>query len=107
MKLSGVGPGVVDAKVAEQIEIQAKYSGYIDRQHDEIERQRRNEETALADDLDYNLVQGLSTEARLKLIETKPTTLGQAARIPGMTPAAISLLLVHLKRRGAKLRQSA
>lgn len=107
MKLSGVGPGVADAKVAEQIEIQAKYSGYITRQHDEIERQRRNEETTLADDLDYNLVQGLSTEARLKLIKTRPTTLGQAARIPGMTPAAISLLLVHLKKRGGKLRQSA
>ncbi len=107
MQLSGVGPGVTDGKVAEQIEIQAKYSGYIDRQHDEIERQRRNEETALADDMDYDLVQGLSTEVRVKLIKTKPTTLGQAARIPGMTPAAISLLLVHLNRRGGKLRQSA
>jgi tRNA uridine 5-carboxymethylaminomethyl modification enzyme len=82
-----------------QVDVQAKYTGYIDRQHDEIERQRRSEETALPESLDYAQVPGLSHEVRQKLSQQRPTTLGQAARIPGLTPAAISILLIHLKRR--------
>jgi tRNA uridine 5-carboxymethylaminomethyl modification enzyme len=81
-----------------QVDVQAKYSGYIDRQHDEIERQRRSETTRLPDSLDYAQVRGLSNEVRQKLAQQRPTTLGQAARIPGLTPAAISILLIHLKR---------
>lgn len=107
MQADGVGPGVRDAKVAEQVEIQAKYAGYIDRQSDEIARHRRHEETRLPESLDYGAVRGLSNEVRQKLAAVRPATLGQAARIPGVTPAAISLLLVHLKKRDAKLRQSA
>ncbi len=84
-----------------QADVQAKYSGYIDRQHEEIERQRRNEETLLPPAIDYASVRGLSNEVRQKLIEQRPVTLGQAARIPGMTPAAVSLLLIHLKRQPA------
>ncbi len=81
-----------------QVDVQAKYSGYIDRQHEEIERQRRNEETRLPRAIDYAGVRGLSNEARQRLSEHRPETLGQAARVPGITPAAISLLLIHLKR---------
>jgi tRNA uridine 5-carboxymethylaminomethyl modification enzyme len=88
-------------QVALQLEVQAKYTGYIDRQQDEIERHRRHEETQLPIDLDYSLVRGLSTEVRQKLREARPATIGQASRVPGVTPAAISILLVHLKRRGA------
>jgi len=100
MQLPGLGPGVEDAKIAEQVEIQARYHGYIERQQQEIERQRRNEHKALPADFDYHRVQGLSAEVREKLIATYPETIGQAARIPGVTPAAISLLLVHLKKAG-------
>jgi tRNA uridine 5-carboxymethylaminomethyl modification enzyme len=82
-----------------QVDVQAKYTGYIDRQHEEIERQRRHEDTRLPDSLDYAQVRGLSNEVRQKLVEHRPATLGQASRIPGLTPAAISILLVHLKRR--------
>ena len=81
-----------------QVDVQAKYTGYIDRQHEEIERQRRNEETRLPELLDYAQVRGLSNEARQKLTQHRPATLGQAARVPGLTPAAISILLIHLKR---------
>ena len=84
-----------------QVDVQAKYRGYIERQHDEIERQRRHEETLLPDDFDYGAVRGLSNEVRQRLVEHRPVTLGQAARIPGVTPAAVSLLLIHLKRRDA------
>jgi tRNA uridine 5-carboxymethylaminomethyl modification enzyme len=84
-----------------QVEVQAKYSGYIDRQQDEIERHRRHEETPLPDDIDYAQVRGLSTEVRQRLTQARPGTLGQASRVPGVTPAAISLLLVYLKRRAA------
>ena len=98
MSLPGVGPGEPDPQVAEQVEIQAKYAGYIDRQQDEIERQRRHEELPLPPDLDYAGVHGLTREVREKLIRHLPRTLGQAGRIPGLTPAAISLLLIHLKR---------
>jgi len=96
-----VGPGVTDARVAEQVEVQVKYSGYIERQQLEIERHRRHEEQLLPLNLDYDQVQGLSTEVREKFRTQRPQTLGQAARIPGVTPAAISLLLVHLKKGGA------
>ena len=94
------GPAVADPAVAEQVEIQAKYSGYIARQQDEIARTRRHEDTRLPEDLDYAEVSGLSSEVRQKLAAQRPATLGQAARIPGVTPAAVSLLLVHLKKRG-------
>jgi tRNA uridine 5-carboxymethylaminomethyl modification enzyme len=85
-------------QVAGQVDVQAKYDGYINRQTSEIERQRRNETTSLPDDLDYRVIRGLSNEVRQRLIEARPVTLGQAARVPGVTPAAVSLLLVHLKR---------
>jgi len=90
-----------DPQVAEQVEIQAKYAGYIDRQQEDIDRLRRHEHTILPADLDYAVVDGLSNEVRQKLSEARPDTLARAGRIPGVTPAAISLLLVYLKRRGA------
>ena len=86
------------ASISRQVEIGARYAGYINRQREEIERSRRNEERRLPADIDYELVRGLSTEVRQKLAERRPETLGQAARIPGITPAAISLLLVYLKK---------
>jgi tRNA uridine 5-carboxymethylaminomethyl modification enzyme len=85
-----------------QVDVQAKYTGYIDRQHEEIERQRRHEQTLLPESLDYSVVRGLSNEVRQKLAQHRPATLGQAARIPGLTPAAISILLIHLKRHHAE-----
>ncbi len=91
-------------QVRAQIEVRAKYAGYIERQQDEIERQQRNEDTRLPDDLDYVQVGGLSHEVRQKLADARPATLGQASRLPGMTPAAISILLVHLKKRALKAR---
>jgi len=99
MQVPGLGPGVADAKVAEQVEIEAKYAGYLDRQREEIARARRHETTAIPAAFDYAQVPGLSTEVRQKLERVRPETIGQAQRIPGMTPAAISLLLVHLERR--------
>ena len=84
-----------------QVDVQAKYRGYIERQHEEIERQRRHEETPLPGDFDYAAVRGLSNEVRQRLAEHRPATLGLAGRIPGVTPAAVSLLLIHLKRREA------
>jgi tRNA uridine 5-carboxymethylaminomethyl modification enzyme len=90
------------AQVRTQIEVRAKYAGYIERQQVEIERQQRNEETRLPDDLDYLQVAGLSNEVRQKLSEARPVTVGQAGRVPGVTPAAISILLVHLKKRTLK-----
>lgn len=98
MSLDGVGPGVDDVGVQEQIEIQARYSGYIERQSREIERQRAQEDAQIPDDLDYASVRGLSAEVSQKLALHRPATVGQAARIDGVTPAAISLLLVHLHR---------
>jgi len=86
------------AQVPLAVDVQAKYTGYIDRQHEEIERQRHHEETGLPAELDYAEVRGLSNEVRQRLLEHRPATLGQAARIPGVTPAAVSLLLIHLKR---------
>ena len=91
-----------DERLAEQVEqqvcVQAKYSGYLKRQSLEIDRQRRHEELELPADIDYAEVGGLSNEARQYLRAVRPQTLGQAARIPGLTPAAVSLLLVHLKK---------
>ncbi len=98
LTLPGAGEGVQDPVIAEQVEIQAKYQGYIDRQRDEILRQENYENTSLPSKMDYKLVRGLSIEAQQKLNQHQPETMGQAARISGMTPAAISLLLVHLKR---------
>jgi tRNA uridine 5-carboxymethylaminomethyl modification enzyme len=96
--LPALGPAVDDASVAEQVEIGVKYSGYLERQNDEIARHRRNETTVIPAAFDYARVHGLSAEARQKLERVRPETVGQAQRIPGMTPAAISLLLVHLAR---------
>jgi tRNA uridine 5-carboxymethylaminomethyl modification enzyme len=92
------------AQIRAQIEVRAKYAGYIERQEDEIERHRRNEETPLPDNLDYSQVSGLSHEVRQKLSEARPATIGLAGRLPGMTPAAVSILLVHLKKRGYGVR---
>jgi tRNA uridine 5-carboxymethylaminomethyl modification enzyme len=91
-------------QVRAQIEVRAQYAGYIERQQDEVERQQRNEETRLPDDLDYLQLAGLSHEVRQKLSEARPATLGQAGRLPGVTPAAVSILLVHLKKRAVKAR---
>jgi tRNA uridine 5-carboxymethylaminomethyl modification enzyme len=99
MSLAGIGPGVADPAVGDQVEIQAKYHGYIERQRDEIARVSHYEETKLPEDLDYAAVPGLSIEVKDKLNRLRPETLGQASRIAGITPAAISLLLVHLRRK--------
>lgn len=107
MRLPGAGPAVEDTAVAEQVEIQAKYHGYIARQQEEVIRNEQQESLALPPDVDYREVRGLSIEVQQKLNQYRPETLGQAARIQGVTPAAISLLLVHLKRRAAKRASSA
>jgi tRNA uridine 5-carboxymethylaminomethyl modification enzyme len=86
------------AAVQEQVEIQVKYAGYIARQQDEVQRHSSQEEARIPEDIDYVQVRGLSTEVRQKLQKIRPQTLGQASRISGLTPAAISLLWVHLKR---------
>ncbi len=100
MTLPGSGEGVTDPKVAEQLEIQAKYHGYIERQQAEIEKHKKHEGMSLSVDFDYKQVNGLSNEVAQKLNEHKPSTVGQASRISGITPAAISLLLVYLKKQG-------
>jgi tRNA uridine 5-carboxymethylaminomethyl modification enzyme len=89
---------VDDAAVAEQVEIGVKYSGYLERQREEIARAQRHERTPIPAGFDYAQVRGLSAEVLQKLARVRPETVGQAQRIPGMTPAAISLLLVHLAR---------
>ncbi|ABM01858.1 tRNA uridine-5-carboxymethylaminomethyl(34) synthesis enzyme MnmG [Shewanella amazonensis] len=106
MKVDGFGPGLADPLAAEQVQIQVKYAGYIQRQQDEIAKAERNENTRLPLDLDYSEVPGLSNEVTAKLNAHKPETIGQASRISGVTPAAVSILLVHLKKRGL-LRKSA
>ena len=98
MTLPGIGPAVANPAVGAQVEISAKYAGYVERQHEEIERNRFKESMRLPDDLDYRSVRGLSIEVQQKLNQFRPETVGQATRISGVTPAAISLLLVHLKR---------
>ncbi|MBW8189811.1 tRNA uridine-5-carboxymethylaminomethyl(34) synthesis enzyme MnmG [Neiella marina] len=106
MSIDGIGPGIDDAEAAEQVEVQIKYAGYIERQLDEIAKQKRHEQTLLPTDLDFAQVPGLSNEVVAKLNDTKPQSVGQASRISGITPAAISVLLVHLKKMGL-LRKSA
>lgn len=96
-----LGPAVSDEKVAEQIEIQAKYAGYIDRQEEEIAKFSRQETQKIPDDVNYGEIIGLSAEVKQKLTNARPETVGIASRIPGITPAAVSLLLVHLKKRKA------
>lgn len=100
MKVAGLGPGSDDVKVAEQVDVQARYAGYVTRQAGEVEKNQRNEHTRIPGGFDYSQVKGLSAELQEKLQHTRPQSIGQASRIPGMTPAAISLLLVYLKRRG-------
>lgn len=106
MQIADLGPGLADTAAAEQVEIQIKYEGYIHRQQDEIAKQQRNEQTLLPQQFDYKQVKGLSNEVIVKLNQTQPQTVGQASRISGITPAAISLLLVYLKKQGL-LRKSA
>jgi tRNA uridine 5-carboxymethylaminomethyl modification enzyme len=102
IELIGPMPAPEDDRLTPQIRVQlevaAKYAGYIERQEEEIARHRRNEETRLPPDLDYSRVAGLSNEVRQKLAQIRPATVGQAARVPGVTPAAVSILLVHLKK---------
>jgi len=105
VSLAAVGPGELPdderlaRQVALQVDVAAKYAGYIERQRAEIERHRRAEETRLPPDLDYVRVSGLSNEARQRLAEARPETVGQASRLPGITPAAVSILLIYLKKR--------
>jgi tRNA uridine 5-carboxymethylaminomethyl modification enzyme len=101
MTLPGAGTALGESELIEQVEIQAKYQGYIERQQDEIDKSLAHESLALPEDIDYNEVRGLSFEVRQKLSQARPQTLGQASRVQGVTPAAISLLLVYLKRRKA------
>ncbi|MBL0711609.1 MAG: tRNA uridine-5-carboxymethylaminomethyl(34) synthesis enzyme MnmG [Colwellia sp.] len=100
MKIEGLGPAIVDTQAAEQIEIQTKYAGYIDRQLDEIAKKKRNENTLIPIDFNYQQISGLSNEVVAKLKDARPETIGKASRISGITPAAISLLLVYLKKHG-------
>lgn len=106
MTIASLGPGLSDQQAAEQVEIKTKYAGYIDRQHDEIAKQLRHENTLLPPSFDYKTIKGLSNEVVAKLNQYQPETIGKAARISGITPAAISMLLVHLKKQGL-LRKSA
>jgi len=106
MQIETLGPRLEHSQAAEQVEIQVKYAGYIERQREEIAKQQRHEHTLLPADLDYRSVSGLSNEVIAKLSDARPQSIGQAARIPGITPAAISLLLVYLKKQGM-LRKSA
>ncbi len=96
-------PRSADDRLAEQVarglEAREKYTGYIERQHAEVERQRRNEETRLPAEIDYAAIAGLTHEARQRLMESRPGTLGQASRLPGITAATLSILLVHLRKR--------
>ena len=104
--VAAFAPPLADTQAAEQVEIQVKYEGYIARQQEEIEKQQRNENTVLPLDLDYQQVSGLSNEVIAKLNDHKPNSIGQASRISGITPAAISILLIWLKKQGL-LRRSA
>jgi tRNA uridine 5-carboxymethylaminomethyl modification enzyme len=107
MTLPGAGEGVAQPEVRQQVEIEAKYAGYLARQQEEIARHRLHEETPLPPDLDYMQLSGLSIEARQRLAQVRPATLGQAARVQGITPAAISVLLVHVKRSAQAEQKSA
>lgn len=101
--IDGLAAESISADVAEQVEVQAKYAGYVDKQRVEIEKTRRHESKAIPENIDYADVKGLSNEVRQKLTDHRPSTLGQAGRTPGVTPAAISLLLVYLKKNGGQL----
>lgn len=103
VSLPGIGMGTQDPQVAEQVEIQVRYAGYLDRQAEEIAHRARHEATVIREDFDFNSVRGLSSEVMEKLSRIKPANVGQASRIPGVTPAAISLLLVHLKKSRQKV----
>jgi len=103
LMLDVAGDGVSDPKVAEQIEIKAKYSGYIDRQLEEIEKVKLQDDTAIPENIDYDVISGLSAEITQKLKKSQPVNIGQASRIPGVTPAAISLLLIFIKRKKKQL----
>ena len=107
LKLPNIGGEEIDPKVAEQVEVCAKYSGYIKRQEEEVERNRQHEETVLPENLDYTEVRGLSSEVIEKLSKHRPVNLGQASRIQGITPAAISLLRIYLKKHSLFFKQSA
>ncbi len=103
--IDGIGPGVADSLVAQQVEIQVRYAGYLDRQAEEIARRMKHEALEISQDFDFRGVHGLSAEVTEKLLAGKPETVGQAARMPGITPAAISLLMVHLKKSGRKTKK--
>ncbi|MCW8834057.1 MAG: tRNA uridine-5-carboxymethylaminomethyl(34) synthesis enzyme MnmG [Colwellia sp.] len=107
MKIEGLGPAIEDSQAAEQIEIQTKYAGYIDRQLDDIAKKKRNEDTLIPADFDYQQISGLSNEVVAKLKDARPETIGKASRISGITPAAISLLLVFLKKHGLLRKKTA
>jgi len=107
-QLTGTNSQGISSIVIEQVEIQAKYAGYIERQKEEIEKQRRHEDKVIPEDFAFDQIKGLSAEVSEKLMRVKPATVGQASRIPGVTPAAISILLVYLKKREhLKVRHSA
>ena len=99
---SAIGGAVSDDAVAEQVEVQARYAGYLERQKAEIEKARRHEQTPIPNLIDYQAVRGLSAEVCQKLSDYRPDTIGQASRIPGVTPAAVSILMVHLKKTALK-----
>lgn len=105
MDVEGVGPGLADEKSAEQVEIQIKYAGYIARQQEEIAKSQRNENALLPPDFDYSKISGLSNEVVAKLTDARPETIGKASRISGITPAAISLLVVYLKKHNMLFKQ--
>ena len=107
LKLPNIGSKDIDPKVTEQVEVSAKYSGYIKRQEEEVERNRQYEETAMPESFDYTKVKGLSSEVIEKLSKHRPVNLGQASRIQGITPAAISLLRIHLKKLSLLFQKSA
>ena len=105
--LSAAACPLPELEVIEQVEIEFKYQGYIDRQTQEISRLKAQQGLAIPLDLDYSTISGLSNEVRQKLAQVKPENLGQAGRISGVTPAAVSLLLVHLKRKGGLAKRAA
>ena len=100
METSELQPIATNEQAAQQVEIQVKYQGYIDHQKDDIDKQLKNENTYLPLNFDYNNIPGLSKEVVFKLNDFKPETIGKASRISGITPAAISILLIHLKKLG-------
>jgi tRNA uridine 5-carboxymethylaminomethyl modification enzyme len=106
MQLPAFGPGLSDPIAAEQVEVQIKYAGYISRQLEEIAKSQRNENVILPADFDYSKISGLSNEVVAKLTDARPETIGKASRISGITPAAISLLLVYLKKHNKLFKQA-